>query len=150
MDSISPASRDLARRLLAGEPARGKNSGGGSSAASRPPAVGVCDKLRTVLMTFAGMAGYRSLLKRALTLAAARAPELQGVTVMSDGSLSGIEDVESGKSKGAVREWEKVLVAQLLDLLVTFIGEVLMVQLVRQAWPDLPAGPVRSRTEDES
>jgi hypothetical protein len=30
------------------------------------------------------------------------------------------------------------LVAQLLGLLVTFIGEHLMLTLVRDAWPDLP------------
>jgi hypothetical protein len=152
MDSISPASRDLARRLLAKESARGKNSGAGGTAL--PPAVRVCEKIRTVLTTFAGVAGSRSLLARAVTLAAARAPGLKGVTVMPDGSLSGVERVDNGKigsgKKGVAGGWEEVLVAQLLDLLVTFVGEGLMLQLVRQAWPDLPAGELRSISERET
>mgnify|MGYP007080463154 CR=1 FL=1 len=150
MGSTSPTSRALARRLLAKEVARGEKSLTEGGAASVPSAARVCDKLRKVLTTFAGNAGFRSLLTRALTLAAARAPELEGVTVMLDGSLSGIDRVESGKKKGAAQEWEEVLVAQLLDLLVTFVGEGLMHQLVRQAWPDRPAVQIRSRTEDRS
>ncbi len=150
MDWIFPASRDLARRLLARESAREKNPGRGLAAAPVPPAARVCDKLRTVLTTFAGVAGFRSLLTRALTLAATHTPELKEVTVNADGSLSGLDSVESGKKKSAPQEWEEVLVAQLLDLLVTFVGEGLMHQLVRQAWPDLPASPFRSRTEDKS
>jgi len=150
MDSISSTSRDLARRLLARESARGKNSGTGRGGTLVSPSARVCDKLRTVLTTFAGVAGFRSLLTRTLTLAAAQAAELKGVTVMPDGSLSGIDSIESGNSKGAAREWEQILVAQLLDLLVTFVGEGLMHQLVRQAWPDLPAGHLRLRTEDRT
>ena len=150
MDAISPASLDLAKRLLARESARTKNSGKGPGVAFPPPAAKVCDKLRTVLTTFAGIAGFRSLLTRALTLAAARTPELKGVTVDPDASLLGIESVESKKMNGAAKEWEEVLVAQLLDLLVTFVGEGLMHQLVRQAWPDLPAGPLRSRTQSRT
>jgi len=115
-----------------------------------PPAARVCDKLRGVLTTFAGVAGFRSLLRRALTLAEARTAGLKGVTILQDGSLSGIVGVEGGTKKIAAQAWEVVLVAQLLDLLVTFVGEGLMHQLVRQAWPDLPAGQLRSRTEDKS
>ena len=148
MDSISLASRDLASRLLAREAARDKQSRTGPDTASSTPAARVCDKLRTVLVTFAGVAGFRSLLTRALTLAARRAPQLTSVTVNLDGSLSGLDSIEGGKIEDANREWEEVLVAQLLDLLVTFVGEGLMHQLVRQACPDLPAGLVRSRTED--
>ena len=150
MDSISPASRGLARRLLARESAREKNLGTGSGAAPRPPAARVCDKLRTVLTSFAGVAGFRSLLTRTLTLAAARVPDLKGVTVNLDGLLSGLDSVESVNNKGRTRAWEEVLVAQLLDLLVTFVGEGLMHQLVRQAWPDLPTTQIRSRTQDKS
>ncbi len=149
MNSISPASRDLARRLLAWESARGKNSATGPGGTPVPPASRVCNKLRRVLTTFAGIAGFRSLLTRALTLSTARAPELKGVGVNPDATLLGIENVEGGKKKAAAQEWEEVLVAQLLDLLVTFVGEGLMQQLVRQAWPDLPAGQVRSRNQDK-
>jgi len=149
MDSISPTSRDLARRLLAKEAARAKNSGTGTSTTPVPPAVRVCDKLRTVLVTFAGIAGFRSLLTRALTLSAARMPELKGVTVQEDGSLSGFENIASSKKKNAVEDWEEMLVGKLLDLLVTFVGETLMLQLVSQAWPNLLANQIRSSFEDQ-
>jgi len=147
MDTISPTSRDLAKRLLARERQCGKPAALCLHGETLPAAAGVCGKLRTVLVTFAGIAGFRSLLTRSLTLTAARAPELKGVTVNVDGSLSGLENVESSKKKSPVQEWEELLVAQLLDLLVTFVGEGLMQQLVRQAWPDLPASLFRSRSE---
>jgi len=147
MQSISPASRDLARRLLARELARRKNAGTDPSADPVPTAARVCDKLRAVLVTFAGIAGFRSLLTRALTLAAVGHPELKGLRVNPDGSLSGIEDGESGEKTAATQECDVALVAQLLDLLVTFVGEGLTHQLVSQAWPDLHAGPLRSRTQ---
>jgi len=150
MNSISPTSRNLARHLLATELARGKNSSTGPGAAFLPPAARVCDKLRTVLTVFAGIAGFRSLLTRALTLAAASAPELKGVAVMPDGSLSGIGEVRTGQGKRAALDWEQILVAQLLELLVAFIGEVLMLQLVSQAWPGLPASQLRLRPENKS
>lgn len=150
MTSNSPASRDLARRLLAFEIARGESAGWGPAAASAPPAALVFGKLRAVMVTFAGIAGFRSLLTRALKLAVRLAPELKGVTVNADGSLAGLESVESEKRDGAPQEWEETLITQLLDLLVTFVGEGLMLQMVTQAWPDLLAGQIRSRTEDKS
>jgi len=150
MAAISPASRSLARRLLAIELSRARKSSASPAEVPVPPAARVCDKLRAVLITFAGVAGFRSLLTRALTLAAARAPELKGVTANPDASLAGLEGVIGGKKKAAAQEWEEVLVTQLLDLLVTFVGEGLMHQMVRQAWPDLPVGPLRSKTEDKS
>jgi len=150
MGSISPSTLHLARHMLAQEAARGKKTDSGASGPPGHPAVLVCEKLRTVLTAFAGVAGFRSLLSRALTLAAAKAPALKGVAVNADGSLSGIEHVESGKSNSAAPEWEEVLVAHLLDLLVTFVGEGLTHQFVSQAWPALPAGTIRSKTEDKS
>jgi len=120
-----------------------------SGAASPPPLARVCDKLRAVLTTFAGVAGFRSLLARALTLAAARAPELAGVTVLEDGSLAGLESMGGGRKKSGAGDAEQLLVAQLLDLLVTFVGETLMLQMVSQAWPDLLASQSRSSTQDK-
>jgi len=151
MITAASPSRVLARRLLALEAAKGPNTPGGRGRAVHAESTArVCEKLRATLTAFAGAAGFRSLLSRALTLAAAQAPELKDVTVLEDGSLWGIENVESGKKNAEAQEWDQVLVAQLLDLLVTFVGEGLMHQLVRQAWPNLPGGPLRSRTEHKS
>jgi hypothetical protein len=155
VSSASPASLDLARRLLelqsAGEktlPSDARVRGVDSSLGS---AQQVCERLRTVLTAFAGSAGFRSLLKRALTLAKAEEPSLARLQVREDGTL---EDLETARSDspagpaGRVGSGGLVLVAQLLDLLILFIGQPLMLQLVSSAWPEGVAGAPRSKTED--
>jgi hypothetical protein len=42
-----------------------------------------------------------------------------------------------------------LLVAQLLGLLVTFIGQALTLRLVRDLWPDAPFEDMNSETEKE-
>jgi len=93
----------------------------------------VAEKLRRPLVTLTGIAGFRSLLARALTLAKAQAPALNIVQIEPDGSLTGF-----GNDEAQIEEAGVMLIAQLLGLLVTFIGERLMLTLVRDAWPDLP------------
>src|SRR5688572_4896116 len=131
MDTPSPSIRDLARRLLAVEAA-------GESAADahvHEAAVRVCEKLRISLTRLAGRDGFTALLRRALALARADIPALQTVTLTPDGCLEGLEmlavDATNGGSDAAV-----AIIAHLLGLLVTFIGEPLTLRLVREAWPD--------------
>ena len=147
----SPPSLALARRLLVLEQARVKSTGGARSTRGAPdaasdPAARVCETLREILTAFAGTAGFRSLLTRALTLAEAQAPALACVQVLEDGSLSGLEQLGGASSKAATAAG-RVLVAQLLDLLITFIGEPLTLQLVRIAWPAASASASRSRNK---
>lgn len=97
------------------------------------PAVAlVAEKLGRPLVTLTGIAGFRSLLARALTLAKAQAPALNLVEIEPDGSLTGF-----GNDEAQVADAGVMLIAELLGLLVTFIGEHLMLTLVRDAWPDL-------------
>ena len=115
--------------------------------------VRVCEKLQGVLTAFAGAAGFRSLLTRALTLAKAQNPLLAGVSVQEDGSLAGHETlpappINARKKKSGNGSGGQFLVAQLLDLLTILIGEPLMLQLVRSAWPGASPGETRTRTED--
>jgi hypothetical protein len=124
----SPTIRELAHRLLAYEGARENDEKVNVLAF-----VLVVDKLRRPLVTLAGLAGFRSLLARALTLAKTQTPGLEGAQIEPDGSLTGLGDNEV-----QIEEPGAILVAQLLGLLVTFIGEHLMLTLVRDAWPDLP------------
>jgi hypothetical protein len=133
MDTPSPSIRDLARRLLAAEAA--------SHSADEPrvhEAIRVCEKLRVSLTRFAGVDGFRSLLRRALALARAEVPALQGVTEKADGSIEGLEKVvaDGGNSGVGGSDAAVAVTAHLLGLLVTFIGEPLTVCLVREAWPD--------------
>ena len=94
----------------------------------------VCEKLRRPLTILAGAAGSHSLLLRALTLAKREAPGLGVVRVTADGLLKD-GDVELYLDNHYGEE-EVVLVAHLLGLLFTFIGETLTLRLMDDVWPD--------------
>ena len=126
-----PESRHLAQRLLTYEAVVGKNSEPTETAAFR-----VCAKLRRPLITLAGVAGFRSLLARALTLARAEAPNLSVVQVAADGSLKGLDELDPQMDKEQARDEGAILIAQLLGLLLTFIGEGLTLRLVQDVWPE--------------
>jgi hypothetical protein len=126
----TPTTRELAQRLLACEAVEAGTANADTQAVYR-----VCDKLRRPLTTLAGAAGFRSLLARALTLAKQESPVLSGWEVRSDGSLEGLngETAQSGA----------VLIAHLIGLMVTFIGESLTLRLLHDVWLDLPDSEVK-------
>lgn len=142
MRSANPALRNLARRLLALEASSGRaREAAGSSAFY------VCEKLRQSFSILAGVAGFRSLLSRALTLASDEVRWLKAVHVNADGSLAGLEDAQLTDAE--IAEGEAGLVAQLIGLLVTFIGATLTLQLLQQAWPEASLGGLNSEPERE-
>jgi hypothetical protein len=65
-----------------------------------------------------------------LTLAQRESPALRAWEVKADGSLEVLngEAVPSGA----------VLIAHLIGLMITFIGEALTLRLLHDVWPDLP------------
>lgn len=91
--------------------------------------------LRNVLTQLVGADGFAALLRRALALAATELPALQGATVGTDGQLHGNEHIVS--QPGTARDEAAVAIAEnLVELLVTLIGEPLTQRLVRQACPE--------------
>ena len=126
-----PKSRRLAQRLLTYEALAGENSAPSESAAFR-----VCERLRRPLTTLAGVAGFRSLLSRALTLATAEAPSLRTVRVAADGSIKGLSELASQTGREQAGDGGAVLITQLIVLLLTFIGEGLTLRLVQDVWPE--------------
>jgi hypothetical protein len=122
---LPPQTRDLALRLLACETAAGKTSEPSELAAFR-----VCARLRQPLITLAGVAGFRSLLSRALTLARAEAPSLSAVQVAADGSLQGLDELRPQVDADEAREAGIILITQLLGLLVRVVGEAVTLQMV--------------------
>ncbi len=137
-----PESRHLAQRLLTYEAVARENSEATESAAFR-----VCAKLSRPLVKLAGVAGFRSLLSRALTLARAEAPSLNAVQVAADGSLQGLDELEPQINKEQAREEGAILIAQLIGLLLTFIGEGLTLRLVQDVWPAAASGGSVSEKE---
>jgi hypothetical protein len=144
MSTASPAIRNLTRRLIALEAARDDPSG-----AHAPRAVRVLETLRAPLSRLAGAAGFHALLSRALALAKAEDATLNPVQARADGSLEGFEGDRHGPAAGAGEGGGAVVVARLLGLLVTLVGEPLTLRLVRDAWPDAPADEPDRRAEGE-
>ncbi len=105
-----------------------------------PPAFQVCEKLRAHLVTLLGNAGFRELLACALPRAQAEIPWLGAVHLKADGALEGLEELSAKHSEGELFEGGIVLLAQLLGLLVAFIGEDLTLRFVSEVWSDVPLG----------
>ncbi|MEO6625102.1 MAG: hypothetical protein ABIN37_09765 [Burkholderiaceae bacterium] len=144
MTTILPAIQDLTRRILADEAARAK--------AADPQvdlAVKVCAKLQVPLSRFTGPAGFLSLLTRALVLAKVEVPSLSVVQVRPDGSLVGFDEIKLDRDAEALEKGRVVLVAHLLGLLATFIGESLTRRLVCDAWPDTPIDNTNLKEEEK-
>ena len=132
MGRATPQMRDFSQRLIAFERRGNKSSG------TLPPAAfHVFEKLRPHLATLMGNTGFHALLSRALAVANAEDPSLRVVHVKADGSLEGLEELQTQVDPEETTEGSVVLVAQLLALLVAFIGESLTRQMVREVWPKL-------------
>lgn len=129
MDTPSSLMRELSQRLLAA-------SHTAADSHVHEAAV-ISEKLRIPLTRFAGAEGFASLLRRALVLASAEVPTLQSIKVGADGHLEGFEQLatDTGTASGG-SEAALAIIAHLLELLGTFIGEPLTLRLIREAWPD--------------
>jgi len=97
-------------------------------------AIHAIQKLGCAVRTLAGTAGFRSLLTRALILAQDKFPYLSAMRVKPDGSLKPCTSISPREHADGT----ELVLARLLGLLVTFIGESLTLNLVIAAWPDLP------------
>ncbi|MBC8001617.1 MAG: hypothetical protein H7X97_03420 [Opitutaceae bacterium] len=130
MSRASPEMRKFANRLIGYETRRNKSfaTNGGSG-------FDVCAKLRPQLVTMLGHGGYNGLLARALSLAKAEVPSLRAVVVTANGVLEGGTELHAKLAPGEILEGREVLLAQLLGLLVAFIGEKLTMRLVLEVWP---------------
>lgn len=84
MNPATNAIQNLARRLIALEAICDSVTPAPDCRAER-----VCEKLRLSLVKFAGVAGYRTLVSRALALAKVDFPSLEAVQIRADGSLEG-------------------------------------------------------------
>jgi hypothetical protein len=99
----------------------------------------VCEKLRRPLVHLVGVGGFSSLLQRALSLAQRESPALARVEVLSDGGMAGLE--------GPAVEAVPILIAHLIQLLITFIGESLTRTLLQDIWPEIQ-NPDEPMSED--
>jgi hypothetical protein len=97
----------------------------------------VPEKLRQPLTVLMGAGGFRALLSRALALATAEVRWLRAVQVKPDGAFEGVEALHERIDPAEFLEGRVELLAQLLGLLVAFIGPNLTLRLVREIWPQI-------------
>lgn len=124
--------RDWARRLIASEV-------GVDQPSARTERV--YEKLRTQLRAPVGTDGFQALACRALSLAKSQSPRLSEVQLLANGGLKGLNDLESELDADGDVEVGIILIAQLLGLFLTLLGEAATVGLVA----DVPL-----RLEDEA
>jgi len=98
----------------------------------------VCEKLRQELVTLSGVSGVCALLNRTLQILDKEDVIRLGIVkIRLDGSFERAEVVRGPSDKEASERDPDILPAQLLDLLVTLIGETLAVQIVGTVWPEV-------------
>jgi hypothetical protein len=91
------------------------------------------DKLRVHLSLRFGSQGYYALVKRAMMLASTDFPGVMSFRVSEDGSLAGLQNVDTSEATFDVCA---TVLAKLIELLDSFIGRSLTVRLLDSAWPN--------------
>jgi hypothetical protein len=117
--------RDLARILLASEA-----DASTTSRHTEPATVRVYERLRRQLGAAVGVDGFQTLASRALALAKSESPRLRAAQVTAKGGLHGLGEVESHTDADEDGEAGVALIAHLLGLFLTFLGETTTLRLI--------------------
>ena len=117
--------RDLARSLVACE-----SDTSTASQQTEPATVRVYERLRRQLGAPVGVDGFHALASRALALAKSESSRLGAVQITANGSLRGLGEVESQTDEDEDGEARVILIAQLLGLFLTFLGEATTLRLI--------------------
>ena len=136
--------RDLARSLVVCEADASK-----TTLRARPATVRVYEALRRQLGSTMGVDTFQVVAARALALAKAQAPLLNAAQVAANGALRGLEEIESPTDADADREAGIALIAQLLGLFLTFLGEATTLRLIDDLHlqADIPAEPAATAAD---
>ena len=84
-----------------------------------------------------GVMGFSAVLSRALAMAKTDSAWLRATHVEPDGRWGGLDKLQTTADASDILESSTVLLAEFVGLLVDLIGERLVLQLVRQAMPDV-------------
>jgi hypothetical protein len=117
--------RDLARSLVASE-----SDAATTSLHTEPATVRVYERLRRQLGAPVGVDGFQALASRALSLAKSESPRLSAVRLTANGGLSGLGEVEFHTEADEAGEAGIILIAQLLGLFLSFLGEATTLRLI--------------------
>jgi len=117
--------RELARSLVACEA-----DATTTSPHTEPATVRVYERLRRQLGSPVGVDGFQALASRALALAKSEYPRLSAVQITANGGLRGLGEVESQTDADEDGEAGIILIAQLLALFLTLLGEATTLRLI--------------------
>jgi hypothetical protein len=131
--------RDLARSLVAKEA-----DANTTSLQIEPATVRVYERLRRQLGTPVGVDGFQALASRALALARSESPRLSAVQVTANGGLRGLGEVESRTDEDG--EAGITLIAQLLGLFLTLLGETTTLRLIEDLCLQIDIGTESATT----
>ena len=135
--------RDLARSLVAGEA-----DASTTSLHTEPATVRVYERLRRQLGAPVGTDGFQALASRALALAKSESPRLSAVQVTANGGLRGLGEVES--QTDADGEAGIILIAQLLGLFLTLLGETTTLSLIEDLRLQVDVRAERATTTEDT
>ena len=117
--------RDLARSLVAREADTST-----TSLHTEPATVRVYERLRRQFSAPVGVDAFQVLASRALTLAKSQSRRLSAVQITANGGSRGLGEVESETDTDEDGEIGIILIAQLLGLFVSFLGEATTLRLI--------------------
>ncbi|MFL6247320.1 MAG: hypothetical protein ACJ74H_14915 [Thermoanaerobaculia bacterium] len=125
--------REIARRVLKMQLAAGSSGKTAYAEAMQRS----CGELYRILETAMGPLGLQALIDRAIQIAAREYPWLTSVKTgaAADCPLSGLAEAAERLNVADATEGYAFLLASMIWLLMTFIGEDLTLRFVRTAWP---------------
>ena len=88
-------------------------------------------------------------MRSCLALAGAEVPALRALQPRADCSSEGFKELEAKLDSLAIDEVQVVFVAQLLGLLMTFIGGALTLRLLANIWPKLDEQDFKKDLDNE-
>jgi hypothetical protein len=133
--------RELARSLVASEA-----DAGATSLHTEPATVRVYERLRRQLGAPVGVDGFQALASRALALAKSESPRLGAVQLTANGGLRGLGEVESQTNTDEDGDVGTILIAQLLGLFLTFLGEATTLRLIEDLRLQVDSGTESATT----
>jgi hypothetical protein len=136
MKPENPKLQNLALRLFEHEASKSGNSDEPVKAIES-----CCQRLHDRLDRLIGAGGFRALLNRALYLAKKKHTWLEGVGIQDypGCQFKDLREAAKGKKPATVNEACTLMLANVIWLLVTFIGEDITIGLIQEAWPDVRA-----------
>jgi hypothetical protein len=143
MSLVPPPIRRLAKQILAYEHE--------ANSSSVPPShleFRVIEKLNFYFVALMGSYAYRVVLSRALATASEEVPWLSKISVNQDRMLEGWSELEKSMAPDVLFEGRVVLLARLLEFLITFVGETMTLRMLRDVWPKVSAQDLTFKPED--